>query len=551
MNVFSRFYNRFILSAVACLCSLDVLASTWVFRGGGYLPEIQPNHEISMAKNLARCQNYKNKTCVVVEKQNPNYSTYWIYYTAGPTPPSGGCEGSACSAPNNNTSCPASKNPIVYSNGKKYLIERDLLAAGISKLDFTRFYNYLPGNEPVEHFKELWRIGSVEDQSLSLIPLPNDGADVSYFEDDGYIISTLYEASRSYFYFRKNNQTYKVYVSDDPDVGTVIEDTKLQGTFSLKIDELYGGQVVEYFGIDGELIKFDAVNGRLIAKQWPNGYSQTIEYLNGIIAPYSYRIEDSLGKVITFEYLTDTHAVLTDTGGLQYHYLFDSHTPIGGNPSLKVLYPDNTPEDLSDNPYREYVHQSRFDEQGEPLPGNGALLQVIENGVTQLTYTYDANGYPIHSHEGEGSDREGSVDIAYTFNTEDRVSKASVINALGKTTHYHFESHGGAQQVVHVEGESSSNCVASDSYYTYDDNGYVETFTDNEGAVTEYSRDELGRETQRIEAKGTPEERTIQTGWHSSRNLRTQILEPERETTFAYDQQGNLLNTTVAPRTTP
>ena len=79
---------------------------------------------------------------------------------------------------------------------------------------------------------------------------------------------------------------------------------------------------------------------------------------------------------------------------------------------------------------------------------------------------------------------------------------------------------------------------------TYDANGYRDLIVYWNGVLTDFDHDEQGREIQRIEAVGTSEQRTITTTWHPDFRLPTEIIEPNKTTTFAYDANGNLLSRT-------
>ena len=46
-------------------------------------------------------------------------------------------------------------------------------------------------------------------------------------------------------------------------------------------------------------------------------------------------------------------------------------------------------------------------------------------------------------------------------------------STLGKDTTYHFTNILGVRKVVQVDGEASTNCVASNRYYNYDAKGRV------------------------------------------------------------------------------
>lgn len=166
-----------------------------------------------------------------------------------------------------------------------------------------------------------------------------------------------------------------------------------------------------------------------------------------------------------------------------------------------------------------------------------------ERGVRYATWGYDIDGRAVFSEHANGAGR-----YQLTFNPG---GSTTVTNPLGKKTTYRYTEINGTPKVVQVEGHVSANCAAANKAYTYNAEGLRETQTDWEGNITRFIYNSRGLETSRIEAEGIPEERTIQTEWHSDFNLPVKIIEPERETHFAYDSQGRLLTRTIKPRITP
>ena len=91
----------------------------------------------------------------------------------------------------------------------------------------------------------------------------------------------------------------------------------------------------------------------------------------------------------------------------------------------------------------------------------------------------------------------------------------------------------------------SANPTGSGSAFTYDSRGFVSSRTDLNGNVTIYTHDARGNQISRTEAYGTSLARNINTTWHPTFHLATQIVRPGRITAFAYDALGNLLSETV------
>ncbi len=170
----------------------------------------------------------------------------------------------------------------------------------------------------------------------------------------------------------------------------------------------------------------------------------------------------------------------------------------------------------------------------------GALTGITDaNGNRFATWTYDAEGRAISSEHAGGAEK---VTLDYTYLNDPSDPRTVATNALGKQTTYHFTTLFGVRKVTQVEGHPSPNCAAANKNYTYDANGFVASKTDWKGNTTTYVRNSKGQELSRTEASGTPQARTINTEWHPTFNLRTKVTEPDRETTYIYDSNGNVVN---------
>ena len=120
--------------------------------------------------------------------------------------------------------------------------------------------------------------------------------------------------------------------------------------------------------------------------------------------------------------------------------------------------------------------------------------------------------------------------------------RVKVTNKLDKDTTYHLESCLGVNKVTRIEGHVSQHCMVADKGYSYyADTGLLKTQTDWQGRITQFEYNTLGLEIKRIEAKGTPEERTFLTEWHNDFNVKTEESSPVRIQTFEYVAAGNLI----------
>ena len=165
-------------------------------------------------------------------------------------------------------------------------------------------------------------------------------------------------------------------------------------------------------------------------------------------------------------------------------------------------------------------------------------ISNIEDNTKTLyaNFDYDDQGRTIVSELADGSDR---VSVSYpTENT--RV----ITNALHKNSTFTFADVDGVTRLKSVAGEATVNCAESNTAYEYYPNGYIDTKTEND-RITKYTYENNGLEETKIEALGTPQEKTTYTQWHSGFSKPTKIIEPERTTVYTYDDQGRLTNTQI------
>ncbi|RBH52399.1 RHS repeat protein [Pseudomonas sp. MWU13-2860] len=167
------------------------------------------------------------------------------------------------------------------------------------------------------------------------------------------------------------------------------------------------------------------------------------------------------------------------------------------------------------------------------------LVGVIdERGVLFASWTYEDNGNrkTLTAEHAGGAEK---TTFAYADNS------TTVTNELGKQLVFQFQTIHGAKRITAIQGQPSPNCPASNSSYTYNDNGQVLTKTDAMGYITTYTYNDRGLEISRTEASGTSLARTTTTEWGPTRFLRTKVVDPIRTTVYTYDVQGRPLSQQV------
>ncbi|UCV28790.1 hypothetical protein KI617_01375 [Ferribacterium limneticum] len=228
-------------------------------------------------------------------------------------------------------------------------------------------------------------------------------------------------------------------------------------------------------------------------------------------------VADPFGRRLVFSHDTQNRlsTVITPSSS-SISYIYDAK----GN-LASVIYPDGKTKTYH---YNESAYTS-----GADLPN--ALTGITdENSVRYATYRYDTQGRAISTGHTEGADLHT---VAYGANS------ATVTDPLGSQRVYSFQTILGVVKSTGVSQPGGSGCGAASSNLTYDTNGNVATRTDFNGNTTAYTYD-LTRnlETQRIEAAGKPEARTISTQWHATWRQPAQRAEPKKRTTWVYNGDG-------------
>ncbi len=388
-------------------------------------------------------------------------------------------------------------NPINTLRGYKFQTERDY-DGGNNGLAITRFYHWDGG-------QGVWRFNA--QPFLQLNPLVANGA----------LANTVVLA----------NRTDMSVISFDGDVSQGWSaDSDIEEQLSALTDsndEIIGWRLTL---TDDSIEEYDA-DGRLTSLTRRNGQELTFIYdLDGNLD----QVINQYNQTLSYDFdLEGRVSSVTDPDGQVYIYSYD----VIGNLS-SVTFPDSTENDSSDNPTKSYHYENA----GFPQALTGI---TDETGERFATWTYDTQGRAISS-EHAGGVEKFTVDYTYLDDATD--PRVTVTNPLNKQTTYHFETINGRRLTTLIEGHASLNCPDTDRSNTYDANGFRDLAVDWNGVLTDFDHDERGLEVQRIEAVGTSEQRTISTTWHPDFRLPTEIIEPNKTTTFTYDTNSNLLSRT-------
>jgi YD repeat-containing protein len=273
-----------------------------------------------------------------------------------------------------------------------------------------------------------------------------------------------------------------------------------------------------YTDRDGSVDTFDG-NGTWLSTTRYNG-----TVLRGVYAGSQLRsILDQHGNTIELEYEAGQLIKVTTPGQHAITYSYQQNGLLAA-----VTRPDESS--------RHYHYE---DESSKSM-----LTGITDSRGKQLaTWQYDdqqrVTALFQGSDTGTFSDNANNHTMAY------EATSTQVTNPLGKQTLYHFTQLEDTRRVAHVEGLSTDNCISANRYYSYHPNGQLHSKTDSNGNTTSYSYNGRGLQSERADALGSPEQRTIATQWHPLINKPQTIAESSRQTSYAYDAFGRLLAKTL------
>ncbi len=292
------------------------------------------------------------------------------------------------------------------------------------------------------------------------------------------------------------------WVPDDPETTATFVTDGSEYVYTLP------DNTVERYNSSEQLIRIEYVGGGALDLTY-NGSGQLITITN------------ENGRQLSLTYSSGRVATLVTPDGT-YSYSYD-----GNNNLDEVTRPDTET--------REYHY--------EDATYVNALTGITdEGGVRFATFDYDGNGKAILS------EHAGSVDdYDVTYNVD---GTATTTNPLGKDTTYHFTNILGLRRVVQVDGEASANCVASNRFYNYDNQGRVMSKTDWENNTTRYEYDDRSNITKITKAAGTAEEQVTTITYDTTYNLPELVMETGKTTDYDYDAYGRMTSKTITDTNT-
>ncbi|CBJ50363.2 RHS repeat domain-containing protein [Ralstonia solanacearum] len=391
----------------------------------------------------------------------------------------------SCTPKNPEVKTCAVSHPVFPNTGVKVLIERD--DAGSTDLPISRAYRSSVLFGLVTGVGQ-WLFNWQRELDAPIGTADTTSAPITAIGEDG--------TSRV---FRRSGNTWTTFGSRD----TLARLSDGAGTLTGWQYTVAGTGAVEAYSTNGKLLSIQERNGRTTTLTY-NASNQLI------------KVTAATGRSLTFAYDAQGRIVsVTAPDGAITQYAYNT------NGMLSTVT-------LADNTTRQYVYEdTRFP---------SALTGVIdEAGVRYATYAYDDQGRAIMSELTGGTDR-------YQFQYQTN-GQTTVMLPSGTTSTYSFLKQNGVLLPTGVSAPCPT-CGSTSQSADYDANGNATRKVGYDGGVTTYTRDALGRETQRVESAGTTDAKTFTTEWHSILNLPSRIASPNRIDNFVYDEKGQMVAST-------
>lgn len=388
-----------------------------------------------------------------------------------------GCANTSGSANSDTTSSgdsgvPKAGDPINTATGNKYIQETDVDAP--VWLTFRRFYNSHP-SAPSTAMGARWSHSF--ERSLSV--LSNSNASSTAF-------ASRPSGVRESFYRASGRWTAS---ADNPDVLTEVDDANGAAIgYTLWIAAL---RHTETYSADGRLLTVSDSTGQVETLT----YSDTLT--DPAIAPKPnllLTVTAPGGRALSFTYDSSSRiqkVTQPDGGALVYGY------DAGGN-LTSVQYPDGKT--------RQYVYNESGLTGGNNLPS--AMTGIVdENGARFEDTGFDSAGRATSTQFAGGVSR-----VAIQYNAD---GSSDVTYPLGGVSHQTYTTVQGLLRVGTLD-KPCGECNQPYASRTYDANSRPATYTDFNGNVLSYTFDSNGLQTQQIDAKGSADQRTVDTTWNTT-----------------------------------
>jgi len=426
---------------------------------------------------------------------------------------------------------PTTPFPIVLASGNKLLREIDLSATGTGNaaLRFERYFNGTLGRVGGPLMSAKWT------HSFSHWLLQHDASTIYAFRPNGQ----MYVATSPGAATAPGMQRW----TTDSDVVEQIYQVyspALQATGWLVVSSDGG---VESYDTSGNLLSIDDQHGNALAMSYSSGTNSYLldAYWNTtpslLPAGLLVQVTDNFGRILTLGYNASTQLVqATDPSGLNYRYTYDG----SGNLS-SVIYPDGKT--------RQYLYNESTYTGGASLP-NSLTGIVDENGTRFASNWYNSSGQAIQETHWADSAQTKAVDqYMVTLNQNGTTTMTDPLNSQAT---FGFKTINGVYFATSQSQPAGAGCGPASAGASYDANGNATSRQDFNGNITSYSYDTTRNlETQRTEAYGTAQARTISTQWHPTFRVKAAEATPLKITDWIYDGQPDPTNSNATASCAP
>ncbi|WP_444994538.1 RHS repeat-associated core domain-containing protein [Aliikangiella sp. IMCC44359] len=421
-----------------------------------------------------------------------------------------------CKAPNQANKVPGQEgNPIQCASGEKTQSELIYQGNGSDPLNYTTHYaspTYEKATNSLGQYVESHQGRQRGDNQLRQLKVIHNGS-------EGKIFRLVYKNGFSHLFYGSDNGGSVSFQSTSESNGVL---TRLaDGSF-------------EQTSPSGRVDKYNT-NGQLTARIYPNGNERHYTYTTfGKIKTISNRYNQKLEYFYNASHLLEK---LVTPDNQAYHFEYDTHQNM-----TKIIYPDETPNDLTNNPSIQFLFENAT------FP-NHLTGKINERGVRLATWHYDDKGRAISSEHAVGIEK---VELDYSVENQTQV-KRHVNDTLKRDLVYHYQTttvnDAQTQQLVQLEQLTCTDCVVGSWFYEYDSNGYVKKSTSPKGIITTYEYNG-SLELKRTEAVGTAEERIITTDWYVDIRKPKTVTVDNLKTDYVYNTNHQLESMTQTDLTT-
>jgi len=422
-------------------------------------------------------------------------------------------------------------NPIDLPDKSKTQTETDYTGPGEFPLEIKRYYSSKDGMLTT-NFGVKWH-GVFTSKIVSInTSIPHT---LTVVRPSGRRIQFSWSGGATAPIKPATTQTLTFYVNNHPEIDPAIP-------YLWSFVSKDGWEEIYEFDLN-ELLATGRYESKLIWIKSPSGLKQIYTFDT---AGRIETITDHAGRTLTYTYYedgTDRIHTITVPGDRTFSYEYD-----GVGNLWKVYFPDDTPGNPADNPYRQYHYEN--------VDFVNHLTGITdENGDRYATFGYNADGDAISSEHAGGA---SSIEVVEYAGDSDE-SHITVRNSAGRDSVYHYQMVGSGASAINlligIDGESTDNCVASNSTIAYDANYFIDYIKDGRDFYTDYTYDAQGFERAREEAMimsgptliPTDDSCVTETDWTTS----GQVEEVRREgITTTYTYENNRIKTRTDTDTT-